>query len=75
MKIEKGVPIPSSKRGIPGGGFRESMEVGDSYLCPSGTKQSSASSSAIRWAKDRGYKWKFTTRQQPDGTIRVWRIK
>lgn len=70
--IEKGIPIPA-----PGGKTKPlseftktimSMEVGDSYLVPNGTRFTVRH---VYVARVKG--WKFQTRKVGD-QIRVWRV-
>lgn len=72
IKIEKGVPLPPSRRGWSSDAKYPlaEMDVGDSIWLP--LRQSSASARAISRGKKLGFK--FTTRGEGDGT-RVWRIK
>lgn len=69
IKIEKGIPIPPKGNRMGGlVGAMRSLEVGDSLVLPSG----SSSNKPYATARDVGIK--VTTRKQPDGSIRVWRI-
>ena len=84
--IEKDVPLPprvgSVARRYP---FRQ-MDVGDSFLIPSGTKSkrgkpmvlagvaSTASRFAREMSEETGGTVRFACREVPEG-IRVWRIK
>lgn len=73
IKIEKGIEIPS-KAGQRGRETKfpfDSMEIGDSFICSSGTI---ALSSAHYYAKRKHKGFKVTQRKLPDGTCRVWRI-
>jgi len=68
LKIEKGVPLPTSR----GGGILTILrlcEVGDSILYKK--TQGSAASLAKLVGSEKG--WKFTTRKV-DGGIRIWRV-
>lgn len=67
-KIEKGIK-PPSKTTYP----FEGMDVGDSFLV-TGTHQGVVSACACAYARKFPL-LKFTTRTQPDGSVRVWRIK
>lgn len=73
--IEKGVPVPDDGR------FKDSedrirypfadMLPGDSFVVSGGRKKS-VKAAMCQYARGNG--WKFTSRVQIDGTIRVWRV-
>jgi hypothetical protein len=73
--IDKGIPIPVDGR------FKDAeqrirypfseMLPGDSFLVSGGRKKS-VKAAMSQYA--RGYGWKFTSRVQIDGTVRVWRV-
>lgn len=71
-EIEKGVPIPPQAKGI-----RKyplpNMEPGDSFAVSMKDK-GSFHSSIQKW-KERHPEQKWTSRTQPDGSLRVWRIE
>ena len=71
VKIEKGIPPPDGKRQQCGMAsvFRK-MEVGDSFIWPETLSQDASSISSN--ARKNGIQ--VSSRTQPDGTIRVWRI-
>jgi hypothetical protein len=73
FKIEKTVPIP--KTSGKGGGIYPfaTMEVGDSFLIPDGSKNINSVRSAVTQAARRNGR-KFTTRLTDSG-LRVWRIE
>jgi hypothetical protein len=68
LKIEKGIAIPmrATERIYP----FNIMEIGDSFLIP--PSSSKRSQNALSAAKAAGMK--ATSRKQPDGSVRVWRI-
>lgn len=73
MKIEKDIPMPTSK--YRGGkhsfyGF-DSFEVGDSILIIDPDRFSKARQAARKW--NQRHESKFTSRTVPEG-IRIWRI-
>ena len=72
--IEKGIPIPETKKGKTKYEFLLSMEVGDSVLL--NIKQSSIQSSIsiLRKRNPKFKSFKFTTRIV-EGGIRVWRTE
>ena len=72
FKIEKNIPVPSSRGRVAIYPFRE-MEVGDSFAVP-GMKQPVLSNLACQAAKRIGDGRRYSTRRQPDGSIRVWRV-
>lgn len=68
--VEKGVPISksrTSKYDVP------PMEVGESILIPKGTGMKTSHSAVKNAIRMRGEK--FLSRQQPDGSMRVWRVE
>lgn len=70
IKIEHNVPVPSP-RGIKWNDIKstlQSMKIGDSFIC----EQKVANE--FRGVAPR-YQMKVTGRVQPDGQVRVWRIK
>ena len=75
IKIESGIPIPSSNRrkGTGRGAAFEAMNVGDSVLFIKGHQSNIAASFAAFAYRDGGRK-KFITRKM-DGGVRVWRIE
>lgn len=72
MKVDKGIPIPTSKKGGGGKGkwqlLLEKMNVGDSVLVTEFQNKTSMFGAA------KSLKMKITTRAEDDG-FRVWRIK
>lgn len=73
--IEKGVPIPADGR-LSDAEQRISypfskMAPGDSFVVSGGRKKS-VKAAMCQYARGNG--WKFTSRVQIDGTIRVWRV-
>ena len=69
VQIDKGVPIPESRKGAGKYPWR-ACEVGDSFVF-SGT-QSQAGRSA--WTAGTTLGRRFATRKQPDGSVRIWRV-
>lgn len=70
LKIEKGVPIQPWGSGLGRGktvAVIRQMEVGDSFAVPNDTYRSMHALFGQNGLK-------CTTRKQPDGTYRVWRI-
>ncbi|MCX2697865.1 hypothetical protein [Ochrobactrum chromiisoli] len=73
--IDKGIPIPIDGR------FKDAeqrirypfseMLPGDSFLVSGGRKKS-VKVAMSQYARGNG--WKFTSRVQIDGTVRVWRV-
>ncbi len=79
-KIEKGIPLPRTKKG-PGIYPFHDMEIGDSFLTPVkgdthefSKVQTSINSSSRHFVKKYFPKRKFTTRKEKEG-IRCWRIE
>lgn len=70
IEVEKGVPIPESKQGMPKYPWKE-MEVGDSIFVP---WAKSVSSFSAHWYAQKSTGKKFIKRAV-DGGVRVWRIK
>jgi hypothetical protein len=69
MKIEKGIPIPAVKAdSAMYAKIAKEMGDGDSVLCVA--KEATAMCAQIR-----NLGFKATQRKQPDGKIRVWKIK
>ncbi len=66
LPIDKNVPLPAR---FP----FEQMEVGDSFVVPSGMHRTTVSIAALRYG--RKHRMKFITRKMPDGTIRCWRTQ
>lgn len=78
-KVEKGVPVPRTRRGRPRLYPWEQLAVGDSFLvaCEEGDKRKTlhrARNAAAMFAKRRGLDWRFSFRQV-EGGIRIWRMK
>ena len=68
MKIEKNIPIPSPRPGKYTLLLQE-MEEGDSLIC----KKEEVGAIRVLLSRLKGYK--AVGRNQPDGTIRVWKVK
>ena len=68
MKIEKSIPIPSDRSAQGSLPFMH-MEVGDSVLCKDIKMQAYAHTYGHASGK------KFTTRKQPCGGVRIWRVE
>jgi hypothetical protein len=68
IKIDKALPIPEGHYATLAGAMRR-LEVGDSLVVPPNYGKLAAYRNAER------LKIRITTRMQPDGTQRVWRIK
>ncbi len=73
FKIEKGIPIPE-RAGKNNKYPWRAMEVGDSFEIPS-EKVASCRFAASYFSKRNGGAYKFTIRQQDNGTHRCWRIE
>lgn len=72
FSIEKGVPIPTrGARGEQIFPFLD-LEIGDSFVAPPDLAKK-ARSAAHGFAKRKGVR--FTCRVQPDGSVRIWRLK
>lgn len=74
IQIDKNIPIPPRPT-LPGRPSKypfAEMEVGDSFATDKPCRGTTISGSINFAAKKLGYK--FTSRKQADGTIRVWRI-
>lgn len=70
FQIERGIPIPTYRRGRRGlYPFRE-MKVGDSFVVEK-TKKASAQRAASFYGKNHGQV--FTARSVPEG-VRIWRV-
>jgi hypothetical protein len=67
-QIETGVPLPTGGRPIKYP-LRD-MQVGDSFLIPA---EDHKAKSIYQSAKQAGVR--ITTRAQPDGSLRVWRLE
>jgi hypothetical protein len=67
-KIEKGVPVPPRAKGAGLAAALRSMVEGDSLVIP---RQSRSGVYAFAWR----FGIKITTREQPGGNYRIWRIK
>ena len=68
MKIEKNIPIPSPRIGKYTLLLQE-MEEGDSLIC----KKEEVGAIRVFLSRQKGYK--AVGRKQPDGTIRIWKVK
>lgn len=71
-EIEKGVPIPKTKSGGTVYPFR-SMEIGDSFAVPKDSKGNAQRAMMFAHKAIKGHR--FIGRTQPDGSLRIWRIK
>ena len=72
-EIEKGIPVPEETRK----GERAhypfyKMGVGDSF---SVTSEDCKRAQGAAWSFSHRYGAKFTTKKQPDGSVRVWRFE
>ena len=83
FKVEKGVPLPPSVKGVSPGECPypfEEMAVGDSFKVPASTEreQKIARQKTSAWAKRmraRGMpRFRITSRSGP-GFVRIWRIE
>lgn len=71
MKVSKSIPIPpgTGKTGAPPKHPFSTMEVGDSVLCDDKKMQ------IYSHGYGRSAGKKFTTRKQPCGGVRIWRVE
>lgn len=72
FRIEKGVPVPA--RGARGEHLFPflDLEIGDSFVAPAELAKK-ARSAACSFARREGVR--LTCRSQPDGSVRIWRVK
>lgn len=76
IQIEKGVAMPTRNETV-GRAPKypwSSMQVGDSFLIPKGTKRTSVDSSGRSWSKRNGGTVVFASRKTDEG-YRIWRVK
>lgn len=72
IKIDKGIPIPPrlNNGGRPAAYPFSEMQVGDSFVYSGNSKAAISTTSAA----SRRLGFKFTTRVEGDGLVRIWRI-
>lgn len=72
FRIEKGVPIPAHRLRADYAFPFMDMEIGDSIEVPADFARK-ARAAAHGFAKREGIR--LTCRSQPDGSVRIWRVK
>jgi hypothetical protein len=69
IQFDKGIPAPRHKKYE----FLDQMEIGDSYLLPTGVNIYCVSASMVH--QTQRYGKKFSRKRQTNGAYRIWRVK